>query len=195
MRTQVRKFPRSLTLVARVAVIVVGAVGVAICFDWIPASIGGPHSIAAPAALSAGSAQHRGAGTTLRGVQPGRTACPGCAVIGSARKVRMVSAANGTSRCAHRANAAAVTASRDQGAAHADLLTLLDWHMDAANGYGFSLDGISCTPRTATAPMEDSEAYEILARFRDESGKAPVDQSPSIRHQGDPGSALPRANE
>ena len=198
MRTQVRKFRRSLTQIARSALVLAGAAAIVVCVEWIPASIGSPHSIVAPAALAPGSAQRVNASSTLRGIRASKAACPGCDRAGSTRKVRMSNVASGMRRCANRANPAAVTSSVSQDAENADLLILLDWHVAASNGYGLGLDKISCSAQAGLAaplPIDYSEAYEMLARFRDESGDAPADTGAPARGQGDPAAALPQATE
>ena len=194
MRTQGRKFRRSLTQIARSALVLAGAAAIVVCVEWIPASIGSPHSIVAPAALAPASAQRVNASSTLRGIRT----CPGCDRAGSTRKVRMSNVASGMRRCAHRANPAAITSSVSQGAENADLLILLDWHVAASNGYGLGLEKISCSPQAGLAaplPIDYSEAYEILARLRDESGDAPADTGAPARGQGDPAAALRQATE
>ena len=188
MRAQVRTFLRSLRQIARSAVVLAGAAAIVVCTEWIPASIGSPGSIVAPAAMAPGSAQGDSAPSTLRGIRASKAACPGCDMIGSTRKVRMSNVASGMRRCAHRANPVAVTSGRNQSAENADLSILLDWHMAASNGYSLGLDKISCSAqvgRVAPLPIEYSEAYEILAHFRDESG-TPV----AGRGQDDPAAAL-----
>ena len=76
---------------------------------------------------------------------------------------------------------------------NADLLILLDWHMAASNGHGFALERATCSAKTgpvAPMPLEASEAYEILARLRDESGDAPAGKGGSARGQDNPAEAL-----
>ena len=190
MRIQVRTFPRSLKQIARSALVLAGAAGLVVCVEWIPASIASPSSIVARAALASGSAQ--------RGFRASKAACPGCDMVGSTRKVRMSNVVSGMRRCAHRANPVAVTSGRDQSAENADLSILLDWHMAASNGYGLGLDKISCSAQAGSAaplPIDYSEAYEILARFRDDSGDAPADTGVPARGQDDPAAALPQATE
>ena len=203
MRIQVRTFLRSLKPIARSALVLAGAAGIMVCTEWIPASIGSPGSIVAPAAMAPGSAQRHSAPSTLRGIRASKAACPGCDRIGSTRKARMSNVASGMRRCAHRANPVAVTSGRNQSAENADLSILLDWHMAASNGYGLGLDKISCSAQAGPAallrmdalPIDYGEAYEILARIRDESGDAPANTSAPARGQDDPAAALREATE
>ena len=105
---------------------------------------------------------------------------------------------SGMRRCAHRAQSAAVTSGISQGAEDADLLILLDWHMTASNGYGFSLDIATCSAKAGSVtpmPLQASEAYEILARFRDESGDAPAGKGGPARRQDDTAAALRQETE
>lgn len=44
-----------------------------------------------------------------------------------------------------------------RSAGNADLAILLDWHMNASNGHGSFLDGVSCTPQSA---LEASDLIE-----------------------------------
>lgn len=148
MQTQVKIFRRTLTYIAKSALVLAGA-GIAV---WIPASIGDPGSNVVRAATAASSAQR---------------ASP-------TRKVRMSDVASGMRRCAHRVNPAAVTPRVRQNAENADLLILLDWHMTASNGYGFGLERASCSAKSvAPMPLEASEAYEILGHLG-ESTRAPA---------------------
>ena len=198
MRTQVGRFLRSLTQTARSAWVLAGAAGIVVCFEWIPASIGSPNPIVAPAALASGSAQRVSTPSTLRGIRASKAACPGCDMAGPTRKVRMSNVASGMRRCGHGTNPAAITPGRNQSAEDADLLILLDWHMAASNGYGLGLDKISCSTQARLAaplPIDYSEAYEILARVRDESGDAPAESGAPSRGQGDPAGALPQTTE
>ena len=193
MRTQVRTFLRSLTQSASSALILAGAAAIVVCVGWSPASIGSPGSIAEPAAFAPGSAQRGSAPSTPPGIREGKAACPGCSRAGSMRKVRMSNVAGGLRRCASRANPATVTSSR-QSAENADLSILLEWHMTASNGYGPGLDRVSCSAQAAL-PADDSEAYEILARIRDESGHTPAETSVPAQVQREPAAALPQATE
>lgn len=190
MRIQVRTLPRSLKQIARSALVLAGAAGLVVCVEWIPASIASPSSIVARAALVSGSAQ--------RGFRASKAACPGCDMVGSTRKVRMSNVASGMRRCAHRANPVAVTSGRDQSAENADLSILLDWHMAASNGYGLGLDKNSCSAQAGLAaplPIDYSEAYEILARFRDESDDAPAHTGVPARGQDDPAAGFRQVTE
>lgn len=170
MRTQVKTYRRTLTHMAKSALVLAGAAGIASCAEWIPASIGSPSSIVAPAAFAPGLAQRGNPPSALRAIRESKVACSGCET-GSSRKVRLSDAASGARRCAPRAHPAAVITGASQGAENADLLILLDWHMATSNGYGFALERATCSAKTgpvAPMPLEASEAYEILARYRDE---------------------------
>ena len=60
---------------------------------------------------------------------------------------------------------------------NADLAILLDWHMNARNGYSFIRGEIGCaTVAASAAPLliEPSKAYENLARFPDGSSQGPL---------------------
>ena len=198
MRTQFRKALRSLAPTAVAALIMACTAAIAASVERIPASIGSPNATVAPSALAPGPAQRGKAETTLHGIRAGRAECPGCDGIGSARKVRMSRTASGTRRCVHHVNSAAPPAGINQSAENADLVILLDWHTNASNGYGFSLDRVSCSAQvanTAPTPIDASEAYEMLARFRDGSGQAPTGTPLSTRRQGNPAEALPTATE
>ena len=192
MQTQVKTFRRTLTYIAKSALVLAGAAGIAVCVEWIPASIGSPGSIVSPAAFAPRSAQRGNSASPQSGIRESKAACPGCDT-GLTRKVRLSDAASGMRRCAHRANPAAVTTGASQGAENADLLILLDWHMAASNGYGFGLERATCSAKTGLAapmPLEASEAYEIIARFRDESGNAPASRGALARDLDDPTAAL-----
>ena len=193
MRTQVKTYRRTLTHMAKSALVLAGAAGIASCAEWIPASIGTPGSIVAPAAFAPGLAQRGNPPSALRS----KVACSGCET-GSSRKVRLSDAASGVRRCAPRAHPAAVTTGASQGAENADLLILLDWHMAASNGYGFALERATCSAKTGPAapmPLEASEAYEILARYRDESGDAPAGKGATARDLDDSAAALRQVTE
>lgn len=198
MRTQFRKALRSLAPTAVAALVMACTAAIAASVERIPASTGSPNAIVAPSALAPGSAQRYKAESIPRGIRSSRAGCPGCDGIGSAREVRMSSTASGTRRCVHHANSAALPAGINRSAENADLVILLDWHMNAGYGYGFSLDGVSCSAQvanTAPVPIDASEAYEMLARFRDGSGRVPTDTPLSTRRQGNPAEALPTATE
>ena len=196
MQTQVKTFRQTLTHIAKSVLVLAGAAGIAGCVEWIPASIGSPGSIVAPAAFAPG-AQHGSPSSAQRGARESKAACTSCDT-GSTRKVRLSDAASGMRRCAHRANPTAVTPDVSQGAENADLRILLDWHMAASNGYGFDLEGVTCSAKTglvAPMPLQASEAYEILARFRDESGDAPAGKGGPARRQDDTAAALRQETE
>ena len=110
-----------------------------------------------------------------RGIRSGKAGCRGCNAIGYARKVRSPETAGDASPCAHYPNSAAATAGAGHSAANADLTILLDWHMTASKGDGLNLATVSCSAQAdiARLPIEDSEADEILARFRDGSNQSP----------------------
>ena len=191
MQTQVKTFRRTLTHIAKSALVLAGAAGIAVCVEWIPASIGSPGSIVSPAAFAPRSAQRGNSASPQSGIRESKAACPGCDT-GLTRKVRLSAVVSGMRRCAHRANPAAVTPGVSQGAENADLLILLDWHMTASNGYGFGLERATCSAKTGLAapmPLEAGEAYEILARFRDESGDASAGTGGPARGQDDPAAA------
>jgi hypothetical protein len=106
-----------------------------------------------------------GAETALPANRPSRARCPDCGVIESARGVAKRNKASGTEPCANR-----VTADSYDSAENADLAILLDWHMNARNGYSFIRREIGCSTLAALAApllIEPSKAFEILVRFRD----------------------------
>ena len=190
MQTQVKTFRQTLTYIARSALVLAGA-GMAVGVECIPASIASPVSIVVPAAFAPGSAQRGSLPSVRRSVRESKAASSGCDTRLTC-KVRMDDVTSGMRRCAHRAQSAAVTSGISQGAEDADLLILLDWHMTASNGYGFGLERATCSAKTGLAapmPLDAGEAYEILARFRDESGDASAGTGGPARGQDDPAAA------
>lgn len=198
MQTQVKTFRQTLTYIAKSALVLAGAgIGMAVGVECIPASIASPVSIVVPAAFAPGSAPRGGLPSVRRSVRESKAASSGCDTRLTC-KVRMDDVAGGMRRCAHRAQSAAVPSGVSQGAQDADLLILLDWHMTASNGYGFSLDIATCSAKAGSVtpmPLQASEAYEILARFRDESGDALADTGGHSRDLDDPAAALRQGTE
>jgi hypothetical protein len=151
MRTQDRKSRRPVTRIAGVALVVSCAAGIAGFIKWIPASIGSPNAIVTPAGLPSSLAQGSGADTAPLGIGSSRATCPDCGVIEPTRETGKSSDSSATDRCPDQGNSAAATTGSTQTAENADLALLLDWHLNARNGYSPLHHGIGCVPQAGLA--------------------------------------------
>jgi hypothetical protein len=127
------------------------AAGIAGFIKWIPASIGSPNAIVTPAELPSSLAQGRGADTAQPGTRSSRARCLDCGMLESTRESGKPGEANGTDQCADRGSSAAVTTGSNRSADNSDLAILLDWHMNARNGYSLVRQGIGCAPHAVLA--------------------------------------------
>jgi hypothetical protein len=163
---------------------------------WIPALAFIPHAIVTRMAFAAEPA---GPGSPELGapvLRPDKARCPVCSVRKPAHRDGKTKGV--VEQCADQAGSVTAAKHANSRAQDANLAVLLDWHLNASSGYGFGVDGASCSAQTARAapiPIAASAAYDIIARFRDDSAAGSVATSRRIRDETNANLPFPKVAE